>query len=400
MSRKKSELGVREGVVFDLVGRVYEASVDDGAWESFLDLLAATLRSQTASFFVQDLEGRMGTVGAAVGLDPEHLRLYEERFARRNILMERAAPRLASGYLATETVVPAEEFLASDYYNDYFRVMGIRHTIGACVFRERSLSSMLTLLRRPEEGAYTDAELALCRLLLPHLQRAIAVQRKLEGTRLGHEAALAALDRLRTGVVLLDRQRRVLFVNRAAARVLDRRDGLCVERGRLAPRSPRDRARLEILLALASAPSRRGSVARGGALRLERAGDRRPLALLVTPLGEVASARRWVDGTVPEVALFVSDPEERIEAPEEHLVRLYRLTPAEARVAAELLAEKSPREAAEALGVSYETTRLHVKRILAKAGVRRQSELVRLLLGPLQIVADPDRPPASARPAD
>jgi DNA-binding CsgD family transcriptional regulator len=60
----------------------------------------------------------------------------------------------------------------------------------------------------------------------------------------------------------------------------------------------------------------------------------------------------------------------------EQLRGLLGLTRQEARLAL-LLAEGSElREAAESLGIGYETARSHLRSALAKAGVRRQGQLV------------------------
>lgn len=59
----------------------------------------------------------------------------------------------------------------------------------------------------------------------------------------------------------------------------------------------------------------------------------------------------------------------------------WQLTPAETRVAHSLAEGKSVRDIAALLGISSETVRTHLKRIMAKASVRRQSELMRQILG-------------------
>jgi DNA-binding CsgD family transcriptional regulator len=70
----------------------------------------------------------------------------------------------------------------------------------------------------------------------------------------------------------------------------------------------------------------------------------------------------------------------RPDSNEQHLRELYALTVVEARLAAWLSQGKSVEEAAAAMGVTVNTARAYLKRIYNKTGVRRQSELVRLLL--------------------
>jgi DNA-binding CsgD family transcriptional regulator len=60
---------------------------------------------------------------------------------------------------------------------------------------------------------------------------------------------------------------------------------------------------------------------------------------------------------------------------------LFDLTPAEAKLTRRLLEGWSPVDAASALGISEHTARTHLRRVFAKTGVTRQTELTRLLLG-------------------
>ena len=54
----------------------------------------------------------------------------------------------------------------------------------------------------------------------------------------------------------------------------------------------------------------------------------------------------------------------------------FDLTPAEARIVLRLVAGNSLRCAANALGITYETVRTHLKAVFQKTGTCRQAELV------------------------
>jgi len=58
----------------------------------------------------------------------------------------------------------------------------------------------------------------------------------------------------------------------------------------------------------------------------------------------------------------------------------FGLTPAEARLAVNLVTGKSLRSAAAKLGISYETARSQLKNIFNKTGTGRQAELVVVIL--------------------
>jgi len=61
------------------------------------------------------------------------------------------------------------------------------------------------------------------------------------------------------------------------------------------------------------------------------------------------------------------------------LRQLYGLTPAESKIAVELLSGTEPKRIAERHSLSIHTVRVHIARILAKTETSRQADLVRLL---------------------
>jgi DNA-binding CsgD family transcriptional regulator len=63
------------------------------------------------------------------------------------------------------------------------------------------------------------------------------------------------------------------------------------------------------------------------------------------------------------------------------LVKLFGLTPAEAKLASLMAEGISVEQAAEALEISRETARNHLKAVFAKTATHRQGELVALLNG-------------------
>jgi DNA-binding CsgD family transcriptional regulator len=87
------------------------------------------------------------------------------------------------------------------------------------------------------------------------------------------------------------------------------------------------------------------------------------------------------DGGAPVAAIFIADPR---SLPREATLReLHGLTPAEARVALEMLQGRSVAQAARRLGISPNTVKTQLQRVFEKLQVSRQTELVRLLMDPV-----------------
>ncbi len=218
----------------------------------------------------------------------------------------------------------------------------------------------------------------MVKVLLPHLQRALQIQRRLDGLQAFRAAAGTAFDFLPLGVILMDGSGRPLLVNRAARAVIRENDGLTLSRDGLCGATPANTAELRRLVHEASITAAGHGLRAGGALSLPRPSLRRPLALLVGPLraGDV----ELVPAQDAAVIVFVSDPERMMEAPPDILRRLYGLTAAESRLAAQLLEGLSVARAAEKMEVSPHTARTQLKSIFLKTDTRRQSELIRLVI--------------------
>ena len=86
--------------------------------------------------------------------------------------------------------------------------------------------------------------------------------------------------------------------------------------------------------------------------------------------------------------LLVEDPDRRDVPPERRLMKLWGLTPAEARAAALLASGLSLREISDQLEISFNTVRSHLQMIFLKTDTSRQGELVHLLTRFCLTVAD------------
>ncbi|KZL15436.1 response regulator FixJ [Pseudovibrio axinellae] len=78
--------------------------------------------------------------------------------------------------------------------------------------------------------------------------------------------------------------------------------------------------------------------------------------------------------------LMIFDPTDFIAVPDDMVSYLLNLTPKETQVVRALTNGASTREAAEQLGISYNTTRNHIANVSRRLGASSQSEIVRLVM--------------------
>jgi len=104
---------------------------------------------------------------------------------------------------------------------------------------------------------------------------------------------------------------------------------------------------------------------------------RYPLVARAVPLG---SGERLPFGSRAATMVFLRDPERKIGSTAALLTEGFGLTPREASLAELLGRDLSLAAAAGVLGISRENARVHLKRVFSKTGLRRQAELVSLIL--------------------
>ena len=87
--------------------------------------------------------------------------------------------------------------------------------------------------RHESVGFVTDREIAITRMLAPHLRRAVTISDLMGTKALEAHALSATLDNFRTGVIVVAADGRVLHANDAARRMLDQGDLVRSVKGRL-----------------------------------------------------------------------------------------------------------------------------------------------------------------------
>lgn len=294
-------------------------------------------------------------------------------------------------HLGQELVADAA-LLRSPFYRDWLAPQDLFQRLGAVLMREGTYLCELALFRSRRDPPFGEAEQQLCRTLAPHLRRAVQVGHRFDVVEAQRSAAIEALDRLATGVLLCDNSATIIFANRAGRDILEHGDALAVHQGRLKARDQNAMSRLLRLLSAEAGVLDAGQLS-GGTLLVPRAPGLRPLALAVS---SVRMPRASPGPQRTTSVIFINDPGSIFESNASHLLEFYGLTPSEARLAIKITEGRSIEEAAAALKITTETARTYVKRILAKTGAKRQSELIRLVIFGSGQLLPPPLPPTSA----
>jgi DNA-binding CsgD family transcriptional regulator len=195
----------------------------------------------------------------------------------------------------------------------------------------------------------------------------------LEGER---DTLREVLDRLPTGVVLIDQNKKIILANKCAQKLFHQKNGLHIKQNEVHATNLLDNRKFQELIREVSNVEH-GLEKSGGAVMVSRKSSEHAMPVLISPL---SSKEFSYENRRAVAALFISDPDLGIPGPQEIFRKLYGLTPSEARLSSALLQGKNVTQVARELHIKVNTVRSHLKSIFLKTGANRQSELIRILI--------------------
>jgi PAS domain len=242
-------------------------------------------------------------------------------------------------------------YLKSEYYNDFVKPMNLEQALGATLVRDGDHTFNITMFRTYREASFGRHELRVLAEVVPHLARTVTLFERFARVRGKAETLSEVLHLLTDGVMVVDRDGRVIEANRAAVEILRAGNGLLsTAHGISAARADESRA-LGATIAAATHPGGALSIESGGTLVVSRSDGLAPLTVVVTPLRQNIGV-----GDRPMACLFISEPR-RTAVSTDWLRAAYRLTAAESRVVALLVLGLSTAQLAARTKVSSETVR-------------------------------------------
>lgn len=360
----------------DLLNRtihsVYQSVLDVDPWRACLALIAEYFESTSATIVVRPSTSTdLGFLVTFPSGGEAFEIAYKATWFKLDPFLELPIERV----MLVSDMMSNEQWQGSEYFRDFLRhgmPTDAQHAMGVDIATKAGTISRLRIFRYQHLPPFTDSDKQQLATFVPHIKQALTLSAHVNRNESEREIYEEGLDHLNIGVIVLDEKCQLLRANSVACHILNGGDGLKLVGRELEAFGAVDTRELRRLLAAARLDS--ASVA---AMSLSRRAGRRKLATVVRgiPMAEESEGRAQ-----PAVAIFLRDPDAAGSPAQEIARQLFDFTPAEANLAIELVNGLSLDEAAEKLAIRRNTARAHLRSIFMKAGVTRQSELVRLLM--------------------
>lgn len=370
MARRKD----KHAALQELVPCLYEAAVMPELWPSALDKFHELFDSLAAHFFVWDRNlDRPTTSHRSTNFEGGERALnYYLRIDPRRVLV--MGQKVNEIFRCHEHI--DDSFVArNEFFQDYSLPLGRRYLMAVKLTEAPSTSTIMAIIRSSRQGPYEAEQRDLLEHLYPHLQRVAQTSERV--CRMLHEHQLNSeiIDHMRDALIVCDANASVVHLNQEAEAMVRHADGIRVVGGRLMTAVHQQTDRLHDLIRAATAIAAGQAAGIGNDMIIDGLSGSR-YGITVVPLSPRAELTHVPGRPLTLIVISSLNQEKR---PYTQLIHLFGLTPAEARLAAEVASGNRLETLAEEYQVTMPTLRTQMHAIFAKTGTARQAELAHLI---------------------
>jgi DNA-binding CsgD family transcriptional regulator len=349
----------------ELIDCIYAALLGDASWEDFVAQMAAGLPDGRGTMFHFDGRSRHGDFKISSGIDETEQRQFADHYSKINPLMAKAVVRPVGLSTISEEMTPWHQFRRSEFYNDFFRPMGLHSAVGITIAYDNHRHFFMSALTSRNDP---NANIPFARLLTeiaPHLRRAFDFYRKNAARDSIGEVGASLLDAQDVGTILVGDNCRPLLVSDAAGRFLARGMPVRVAGGKVRIADETGNALLDDLCG----PNRLGITATTRIVG--------PYRLTFVKIRKNSHLEFFQGPTV----IILLEPIHRgdCELSRDVIRRAFGVTDSEARVITALMTPMSLKDIALSQGVSVETIKTQSKSVYGKLSVSGRTEMLSTL---------------------
>ncbi len=371
-----------------LIDSIYAAALRPSEWPCVLQSLQRVFNANAAGIYLLDTEKRKLTPFELQGIDESYVNSYIRHYMSDNPWL--SAPEFqVPGKIRTDQSLDKYYnspgfYRKTDYFNEWLEPQDFYYSLGVNLCAHQSANTKFYMYRSKLSRPFSKREITQFKFIAGHMTRSIEMTRRLAFSESQLNNAFYLVDQLNFGVIFFDEHATIIQANQFAQTLMREADGLSIKNRNLVTSHTAEGKKLSGIIQSALNLHRGQSEPAPCTINIDRPSGKPPFYVTAIPLPQQS------DPFSPSPAafiVFICDSELDSVIPTRYLQRRYGLTPSEAKLAQRLSHGDSLREVAEQIGLTYETARWYLKIIFQKTGVRRQAELLRLLLSDQVFVA-------------
>jgi PAS domain-containing protein len=215
--------------VIAVISRIHAAGLDAEKWPDALSEIARLSGGHGASLEMLERPSLRHSGMYSHGLPA--VGAYLENYAPMCPRIPFAARTPAGSVVYDSQCIDDATMNANPFYMEFLAKYDMRHHLGGIVVNSAKELILTGVQMSPKQGHPTPAKIKLMALLLPHIQQATDVMRRLGTLADAQRAFERTLDWLADGVLVLGADGTTLYANVAAQAIVRANDGIAIRRG-------------------------------------------------------------------------------------------------------------------------------------------------------------------------
>lgn len=379
--------------VLSLLPDIYNSALDSSTWGRTLDRITDVVGAKGALLLVVDQNENGLQVSAFSQLwsdIPEIIVTYNEKYlqyeqAGYDMMFQQPKQKII---LDTEVWVDVPDLINRPDYKYLREKVGIVRRLASRLNDNKSWLDLFTIHMDEKYESMPDHTIQATRQLLAHAAKSVELSRTFHLLKSRYNAVLTALDHVEIGICVAMRSGEVLVSNAEAKRILEQQDGIRLSTdGKITSDYPEQGAQIQQAIAQASDTAHGEGTAHELLLVSQRRSGTDSVLIEISPLRDFT---RELDPLMAGALVTLIDPVNSKPFDVTRTAAAYSLTPAESEVCRLMVEGKSTPLIGEMRGVSSETIKTQVQKVLNKTGCRKRSDLIRLALKTTPPVSVPE----------
>ncbi|MEM6745880.1 MAG: LuxR C-terminal-related transcriptional regulator [Pseudomonadota bacterium] len=364
--------------ILDVVDKLYSGALQGESWDPGLCAMAELLGAVGISFEIFDVKMKAPMVfecstGTPIPDKLEYMEYYSPRSPR--LLADiRSAP---GSVTYDHMILSDQEMDRNEFYTDFLAPLDLRCYISVQVLTTPSHQGVFAAQRSISQGHVGEDEIATMKRLAPHLRQAAELRFRLAEARRHAEFGQSGVDLLTEGCIAVSASGTIIRANASAEAMVSLHDGVSIQNNRLVFEDKDGATHLRRCIteiAEASAGAFTGGIRD---FPVKRPSGKRPYLISVRPLPPATEFAPSLDRGAALVFIRDADDFGRLDV--SLLASCYGLSASETDIAAEIDRGLSVTAIARKREVAVTTIRTQLYAVMAKLGVKRQTDLVRVL---------------------
>jgi DNA-binding CsgD family transcriptional regulator len=363
-----------------LIEMIYAAPLGDVSWRALLGALKDFVGADLAFMWLKSKITNNTFIAEVINIDISYVSSYRSYYKPLNPYLKPLEKFRENKIIFGEEIIERRQLMKTEFFNDFMRPQDMYSVMGGIIINNPTMIAVVSFYRGQERPIFSEEARISWEFILPHLRRSCVFFHSLADRENSILQTRATLEHHENGVFLLDGYGKTLWANPRAEDLLEKQDGIQLKGGIISLHRPHEDGQLRRLISLYSSPLINNGASENDFLLVSRPSGKQPFVISVTPLRSERVAALASFSDMPTAVVFVTDPDAELDRHVESLRRIYRLTGAEAKIVLAIAQGGPLAEAAERMGITLNTAKTQLKRVMEKTGATRQAELIKLLL--------------------